>query len=471
VNLLRILIVDDHGAVRHAIRSLLESRSDYFVCGEAVDGVDAVEKTKQLRPDVVLMDISMPRMDGLEATRILRREFPESDVIIVTQNDPSVARQQAAGVNAQGFIAKADLAQDLLLKIEDISASRNEKEVGPAISGEPESHESGDLFNDASQMAVLMRSTDWSKTALGPVKSWSPTLRMMIQLLLANRFPQLLWWGPRFCCLYNDAYIPILGAKHPWAIGRPTEEVWREIWHILKPLIDTPYHGGPATWMEDIPLEINRSGFVEETHFTIAYSPVPDETVPGGIGGVLATVHEISEKVVGERRIIALRDLGTRSTEPKSAEEACEIAAQTLGKHAKDIPFALLYLVDGNGTYAYLASTVGVDLNDRGCPKIVTLESETHRDSWPLAASMEREEIQLVQDLAAIFENIPSGPWSDPPSSAVVVPIRSNVLHQLAGFVVTGISPRLRFDNSYRGFLELLSAQIATTVANARAYE
>src|SRR5215469_8276848 len=84
---------------------------------------------------------------------------------------------------------------------------------------------------------------------------------------------------------------------------------------------------------------------------------------------------------------------------------------------------------------------------------------------------MEGEEIQLVQDLAAIFENIPSGPWSHPPSSAVVVPIRSNVLHQLAGFVVTGISPRLRFDNSYRGFLELVSAQIAATIANARAYE
>lgn len=102
---------------------------------------------------------------------------------------------------------------------------------------------------------------------------------------------------------------------------RPVSEVWNEIWHILRPLIETPFSGGPATWMEDIPLEINRSGFLEETHFTIAYSPLRDQSVSGGIGGVLATVHEITEKVVGERRVRALRDLGARSVEPRSAEE------------------------------------------------------------------------------------------------------------------------------------------------------
>ena len=187
-----------------------------------------------------------------------------------------------------------------------------------------------------------MRSTDWSKTVIGPPDSWSPALRMMSQFLLSNRFPQLLWWGPQFCSLYNDAYVPILGKKHPWALGQPVQEVWHEIWHILKPLIETPFHGGPATWMEDIPLEINRRGFVEETHFTIAYSPVPDETVPSGIGGVLATVHEITGKVIGERRVVALQELGARSVEPKSAEEACTIAAKP-SPATRKMFFVLLY--------------------------------------------------------------------------------------------------------------------------------
>jgi hypothetical protein len=159
-------------------------------------------------------------------------------------------------------------------------------------------------------------------------------------------FPLLLWWGPQYVSIYNEAYRPILGAKHPRAMGQPVRECWSEIWHVLKPLIDTPFSGGSATWMEDIELEINRNGFVEETHFTVAYSPVPDETAPRGIGGVLATVNEISEKIVAEPRVVALRDLGARTTASKTADEACASAAVVLADHAHEVPFALLYLTD-----------------------------------------------------------------------------------------------------------------------------
>src|SRR5215831_15122777 len=192
------------------------------------------------------------------------------------------------------------------------------------------------------EMGELIRAYDWDSTPLGSPSNWSPTLRAMVAFLLANRFPQLLWWGPKFIQLYNDPYSPILGAKHPArALGHPVSECWSEIWQVLKPLIETPFNGGPATWMEDIELEVNRHGFVEETHFTIAYSPVPDDTAPGGIGGVLATVHEISEKIVAERRVEILRDLGKRSTEAETAEDACAVSAQTLERHTKDVPFSL----------------------------------------------------------------------------------------------------------------------------------
>ncbi|MFZ0322196.1 MAG: response regulator transcription factor, partial [Candidatus Sulfotelmatobacter sp.] len=73
---LSILVVDDHEVVRQGIRALLASRPGWSVCGEASDGVEAVEKAKRLCPDVVVMDVSMPRMDGIEATRIIRREVP-----------------------------------------------------------------------------------------------------------------------------------------------------------------------------------------------------------------------------------------------------------------------------------------------------------------------------------------------------------------------------------------------------------
>jgi hypothetical protein len=181
----------------------------------------------------------------------------------------------------------------------------------------------------------------------------------MFRVQRHNRFPLLLWWGPRYISIYNDAYRPVLGTKHPWALGRPVSEVWGEIWSVLKPLIDTPFQGGPATWMEDIELHINRHGFLEESHFTIAYSPVPDDTA-AQIGGVLATVHEITEKVIGERRIVILRDLSSRASHAKTAEDACAVAAAALSNHAKDVPFALLYLIDPKRNSARLAGAAGV---------------------------------------------------------------------------------------------------------------
>src|SRR3569623_1163259 len=135
-----------------------------------------------------------------------------------------------------------------------------------------------------SEMESRNAALDWVSTSIGPQECWSPALRTTVRIVLANRFPMLLWWGPDYVCIYNDAYIPILGQKHPWGLGKPVKECWSEIWDVLRPLIDTPFFGGPSTWSEDIELYLNRAGFTEETHFTVAYSPAPDETAERGIG-------------------------------------------------------------------------------------------------------------------------------------------------------------------------------------------
>ncbi|HTT82048.1 MAG TPA: ATP-binding protein, partial [Rhizomicrobium sp.] len=322
------------------------------------------------------------------------------------------------------------------------------------------------------EMGERIRALDWSRTPIGPIEEWSPTLRIMVSFMLANRFPLLLWWGPDYISIYNDAYRPVLGAKQSWALGTPVRECWSEIWDILKPLIDAPFHGGPATWIEDLALEINRHGFLEETHFTVAYSPVPDESAPGGIGGVLATVHEITEKIIGERRIIALRDLGAHSAEARTAEEACAIAIAALGSHARDVPFAALYLFDDRQQTARLACGVGIEPGDPAAP--LSIEAGATPDSdqlWPVAELLRSEKTIVCEGLLPRFARIPSGPWSDPPNTAVLVPIKSNVAHQLAGFLLAGVSPRLRLDEQYHSFFELVASQIATIIATARAYE
>ena len=323
-------------------------------------------------------------------------------------------------------------------------------------------------------MAGRIRSFDWARTPLGPPSTWSSALRMMVRFLVSNRFPLLLCWGPQYVSIYNDPYRPVLGTKHSWALGLPVSQCWKEMWHILQPLIDTPFHGGSGTCMDDILLEINRRGFVEETHFTIACSPVPDEMVPGGIGGVMASVHEITGQVVGERRVVLLRDLGAQPAEAaKTAEEACAIAAETLAAHSKDIPFALLYLIALDRKTARLAGAAGVAIGEWASPATLSLEGNEASDlPWPIAEVMHSEAMETVTDLSSrLSGQVPPGPWADPPHTAVVAPIYSNKAHYLAGFLVAGISSRLPFDDSYREFLKLVASQVATCIANAREYE
>jgi PAS domain S-box-containing protein len=329
-----------------------------------------------------------------------------------------------------------------------------------------------DCFKGGGQMGELMRSLDWSKTLVGAIETWSPALRMMVRILLVNRFPMILWWGAGYFQFYNDSYRPVLGKKHPRSMGQQACECFAEIWASIGPLIDTAFSRGSATWMDDLELEYLRSDRLEEAHFEFAYSPVPDDSVPSGIGGVLGTVQEITVQVLGERRGLALRELGSRSGEAKTAEEACLIAARTLSQYPKDIPFALIYLLDGNRKQAQLAGAAGVEMGKVESQLLIDLREErTSEAVWPLAETVRSETMQNVEDLQGKLSSVPPGPWADPPRSAVVWPIRSDLAHQLAGILVVGVSSRLQFDDRYHDFCELVTSQLASAIAYARAYE
>jgi DNA-binding NarL/FixJ family response regulator len=122
---LRILIVDDHELVRRGLRSILVTRPEWEICGEAADGSTAIEKARELKPDVVLLDITMPHVNGLDAARIIRRDVPRAKVIILSQYDESEMRARAFEVGAQGYISKSDAARQLLIAIESLISNHN----------------------------------------------------------------------------------------------------------------------------------------------------------------------------------------------------------------------------------------------------------------------------------------------------------------------------------------------------------
>jgi DNA-binding NarL/FixJ family response regulator len=121
VSTLRILIADDHDVVRQGLRALLETQPGWEICGEAATGREAVEKTRKLKPDIVLLDIIMPELNGLEALRRIRKARPETQVLVLTMHESEDLIGQALKAGARGFMLKSDAGRDLITAIDALS--------------------------------------------------------------------------------------------------------------------------------------------------------------------------------------------------------------------------------------------------------------------------------------------------------------------------------------------------------------
>jgi DNA-binding NarL/FixJ family response regulator len=120
----RILLVDDHPIVRQGLKTILEGHSGWEVIGEASDGAEAVEKAGRLKPDVIVLDVTMPTMNGLEACRLLRKQIPQLEILFVTQHDSPHMMREALEAGARGYVVKSNAARDLLEAVEAVSEHR-----------------------------------------------------------------------------------------------------------------------------------------------------------------------------------------------------------------------------------------------------------------------------------------------------------------------------------------------------------
>ncbi|HEX2457848.1 MAG TPA: ATP-binding protein [Vicinamibacterales bacterium] len=317
--------------------------------------------------------------------------------------------------------------------------------------------------NDDGKIEALIRATDWTRSPLGHPSAWSHSLRSAVRIMVTSRFAMWMGWGPDLTFLYNDAYAAMtLGAKHPWAFGRPAREVWAEIWPQIGPRIDKVLRTGEATWDESLLLFLERSGFPEETYHTFSYSPIPDDS--GATGGMLCVVTEETERVIGERRLTLLHDLTANLSATTTTAEALAAVGKTLEENARDLPFTLVYLFEDGEKRANLSALSGMSSTHPGAPLHLDDESEWRR-AMDAARSMPTL-VTLADDLAW-----PSGPWERSPRHAMVVPIAKPGQSQPAGLFVAGLNPFRPVDDGYRNFIALLVGQVASGLANVSAYE
>jgi PAS domain S-box-containing protein len=316
-----------------------------------------------------------------------------------------------------------------------------------------------------SEMGQRMRDFDWSQTPLGSPDSWPQSLKTAVQIMLASRYAMWMGWGAELTFFYNDAYRPTLGTKHPWALGRPSREVWQEIWDNIGPRLEEVLTTGRATYDQDLPLILHRSGYSEETFHTFSYSPLPDDE--GGIGGHLCVVVEDTDRFIAERRLRVLQEIGGRIANQQTAADLFRAIREGLAINQRDLPFTLIYLLESDGESAELACSTGIPANHRAAPQVLRLDAA----QWPIRQATAESTKVLVDNLADLFGDLPTGAWDVPPRRAIVVPIAEQAHNQAAGVMIIGLNPYRSLDDAYRGFIDLLSGRIAAGLADVRAYE
>jgi signal transduction histidine kinase len=309
-----------------------------------------------------------------------------------------------------------------------------------------------DFLAGGGELGNRMRARDWGATPLGPAEAWPQSLRSALSILLPSKAQIALFWGPELVTFYNDAYRPVLGAKHPDALGMPVHEVWSEIWNTgLRALFQGVLSTGEAFWARDHLFILERHGYPEETFFDVSYDPVRDES--GRVGGVFCIVSETTGRVVGERRLRTLRDLGLRTADARSADEVFATAVRVLAENPHDVPFAFFYQDEahpGIGTGGLAVPPAGAwafDEIPRGGPS------------------------RVIHALDARFGSLPGGPWPEPAEAAVALPIARGGQGTPYGFAAFGVSPRRRPDGDTLVFFELVASQIGAAIANALSHE
>src|SRR5215469_11027706 len=172
------------------------------------------------------------------------------------------------------------------------------------------------------EMGNRILSYDWPAHPLGDPSEWSAAVRAAVATALSCRFPTALLLGDQLRLIYNDGYIPILGDRHPAAMGSAGADVWWDAWDVVGPLLDGVMSSGKATGFDDLKLMLLSGGRLEERYFTFTYNPVIG--AEGAIEGLFCAVGETTEQVLSERRLGTLNTLAAALMDSQSVDAAMD---------------------------------------------------------------------------------------------------------------------------------------------------
>ena len=156
------------------------------------------------------------------------------------------------------------------------------------------------LFHGSGITGDLLRACDWSKSALGAPVTWPLSLRAHVRAMLNTRQPTCIFWGADYVNIYNDGFVPLLGEKHPRAMGQDARQVWSDAWPVVGELLEAVLARGEAVHFQEMRVPIMRGGQIDDAWWNYSYSPLFDDD--GSIAGILVVATETTAEVRNRRQ-------------------------------------------------------------------------------------------------------------------------------------------------------------------------
>src|SRR6267143_859874 len=294
MNSVRILIADDHEVVRRGVRSLLTSRKEWDVCGEAVEGRDAVKKAKELKPDVVVLDISMPDLNGFEAARLIHKEVPQSKILLLSQHNVSEMLQTALAAGARGYVSKSEVSRDLLPAVEAIIHNRS-----PFIS---QTGNNGDGIS-ANAYSALSENTTGIAAQPGELELLAERNHLRELFMQLPAAIGIMSGSEQRWSFVNPAYVRAVGRKSDKdLLGKTVRESLPELKDQgFFDLLDQVYRSGVPFVGTEMKVKLDRvaSGLPEEAFFNFIYKPV--RNAAGAVEAIFVHAVEVTDHVLARR--------------------------------------------------------------------------------------------------------------------------------------------------------------------------
>ncbi|KAK5117379.1 hypothetical protein LTR62_005997 [Meristemomyces frigidus] len=323
----------------------------------------------------------------------------------------------------------------------------------------------------------FVKDFDWTAAGLGPLSSWSAAARISVMYMLGNSNPRLMIWGTARILFYNEAVLPLIGAKHPACFGRPIRHAFADIWDGIHAKIDEAMRGRPTTAKETT-IMLERNGIREESQFDFSFIPVMG--LDGLPVGLFVELVESTQKVRGERRRASMLHFNEVFAAAQTLDELWRVLFAGLQRAVEDVPLAMFYSVvegqDEQESQSYpikcvLKGITGFPPDDPRVSKSFYLDDQTLRNQDVINPCLEawktKQRITLRSKDSPLPEVFTAAHMKNKSGyklqNVIVAPIRSPVDNKIFGFFLMATNPGCPLDSEYLLWTNIMTDMLTKT--------